>query len=60
MDNPETSLTNLMATADGSYARNASKHRASTCSGESGRYHLYVSLACPWAAGALSMLKLKG
>jgi putative glutathione S-transferase len=25
-----------------------------------GRYHLYVAYACPWAAGALSMLYLKG
>lgn len=27
---------------------------------ESGRYHLYVSLACPWAHRALIMRKLKG
>lgn len=27
---------------------------------ESGRYHLYVSLACPWASRALIMRKLKG
>lgn len=27
---------------------------------EAGRYHLYVSLACPWAAGALSTVYLKG
>ena len=27
---------------------------------ESGRYHLYVSLACPWAHRTLIMLKLKG
>lgn len=27
---------------------------------EAGRYHLYVSLACPWAAGALAALKYKG
>ncbi|QFS81392.1 Glutathionyl-hydroquinone reductase YqjG [Roseivivax sp. THAF40] len=27
---------------------------------ESGRYHLYVSLACPWAHRALVFLKLKG
>jgi len=25
-----------------------------------GRYHLYVSLACPWAAGTLTALHLKG
>jgi putative glutathione S-transferase len=27
---------------------------------ESGRYHLYVSLACPWASRALLVRKLKG
>lgn len=27
---------------------------------ETGRYHLYVSLACPWAAGTLAALKHKG
>ncbi|MGT2753144.1 glutathione S-transferase family protein [Streptococcus porcinus] len=27
---------------------------------ESGRYHLYVSLACPWASRTLMMRKLKG
>lgn len=27
---------------------------------QAGRYHLYVSLACPWAAGTLTALHLKG
>lgn len=27
---------------------------------EAGRYHLHISLACPWAAGVLSMLFEKG
>jgi glutathionyl-hydroquinone reductase len=27
--------------------------------GESGRYHLYVSLACPWAHRPLIVRKLK-
>lgn len=27
---------------------------------EAGRYHLYVSLACPWASRTLMMRKLKG
>ncbi|KAL1223971.1 hypothetical protein V5N11_004509 [Cardamine amara subsp. amara] len=27
---------------------------------ESGRYHLYISYACPWACRCLSVLKLKG
>ena len=27
---------------------------------ESGRYHLYVSYACPWASRCLAYLKVKG
>jgi len=27
---------------------------------EAGRYHLYISLACPWANGTLTALKYKG
>mmetsp|Transcript_32428 Transcript_32428/g.54225 ORF Transcript_32428/g.54225 Transcript_32428/m.54225 type:complete len:347 (-) Transcript_32428:1008-2048(-) len=27
---------------------------------ESGRYHLYISLACPWANRCLAVIKLKG
>ena len=27
---------------------------------ESGRYHLYISYACPWACRCLSYLKIKG
>ena len=27
---------------------------------EAGRYHLYVSHACPWSSYALQILKLKG
>ncbi|WP_295150324.1 hypothetical protein [uncultured Peptoniphilus sp.] len=27
---------------------------------EKGRYHLYVSLACPWASRALMAMKIKG
>lgn len=30
------------------------------CTAETGRYHLYVSLACPWAHRALIFRKLKG
>jgi len=52
--------TNTVATADGSYQRHASKHRSDRVMPEAGRYHLHISLACPWADGALSMLYLKG
>ena len=27
---------------------------------ESGRYHVYVNLACPWANGVLAIIELKG
>jgi len=60
-------------TTPGSFIRSASKFRnwitpdgAPGLSGEggfaaeAGRYHLYVSLACPWAHRTLMFLKLKG
>ncbi|KAJ3686099.1 hypothetical protein LUZ61_015263 [Rhynchospora tenuis] len=37
-----------------------SKDKASRFPAESGRYHLYISYACPWASRCLSFLKLKG
>ena len=43
-------------TADGS----AGPSGAAGYKAEPGRYHLYVSLACPWAHRALIFLKLKG
>ena len=51
----------------GKFERQASQFREwvsnddnSEFSAESGRYHLYVSLACPWAHRALIFRKLKG
>lgn len=46
--------------ADGSFIRTAGEHQAPTIIQERGRYHLYISLACPWAAGTLTALKYKG
>ncbi|MEY2441666.1 MAG: glutathionyl-hydroquinone reductase, partial [bacterium] len=46
----QTSAFRDWVTADGS-----SGYRA-----ESGRYHLYVSLACPWAHRAVIVRELKG
>src|SRR5262249_59086131 len=34
--------------------------RASAYQPAAGRYHLYISLACPWASRTLIALKLKG
>jgi len=49
----------------GEYKRHSSKHRHFINDGdqypaEAGRYHLHVSLACPWACGTLAALFLKG
>ena len=51
----------------GKFERQASKFRDNVINDEdakypveSGRYHLYVSLACPWAHRALIFRKLKG
>ncbi|KAI3973904.1 hypothetical protein MKX01_030480 [Papaver californicum] len=37
-----------------------SRDPSSTFPPESGRYHLYISYACPWASRCLSYLKIKG
>lgn len=51
----------------GAFVRTASTFRsfvsqdpASLFPPESGRYHLYISYACPWACRCLSFLMLKG
>lgn len=59
---PKTALEELK---DGKFTRSQSKHRSLIEEGgefppESGRYHLHVALACPWACGTLSMLFMKG
>jgi len=59
-----TSADNLIS-KKGAFTRSASAHRSFVEPGgafepEAGRYHLHVSLACPWACGTLSMLFLKG
>ncbi|XP_026453480.1 uncharacterized protein LOC113354308 [Papaver somniferum] len=37
-----------------------SREPSSTFPAESGRYHLYISYACPWATRCLAYLKVKG
>jgi len=51
--------------ADGRFMRTPSTFRNTIEPGgrfepEADRYHLYISLACPWAAGTLATLKYKG
>jgi glutathionyl-hydroquinone reductase len=54
-------------TTDGSFARQPDAFRdwvradgSSKYPAEAGRYHLYVSLACPWASRIVIVRKLKG
>lgn len=54
-------------TDSGAFTRTAStfrnfisKDKSSQFPAESGRYHLYISYACPWASRCLSYVKLKG
>lgn len=37
-----------------------SRDQASQFPAESGRYHLYISYACPWASRCLAFLNIKG
>jgi len=52
------------ASKDGKFHRSESKFRCKADNvafpAEAGRYHLYVSLACPWAHRTLIFRKLKG
>ncbi|WP_442108531.1 glutathione S-transferase family protein [Pseudomonas sp. NUPR-001] len=45
---------------DGSFQRETSQRRNQLPAAKGGRYHLYVSLACPWAHRTLIFRKLKG
>jgi len=45
---------------DGAFQREEAQRRDTSLSAEAGRYHLYVSLACPWAHRALILRSLKG
>lgn len=45
---------------DGSFQRQDSAFRDTTIVPEAGRYHLYVSYACPWAHRAIIARRLKG
>ncbi|KAJ6641096.1 Glutathionyl-hydroquinone reductase YqjG [Pseudolycoriella hygida] len=52
-------------TKGGEFVRKASQFRNTICEGstfppEANRYHLYISLACPWAHRTLIVRKLKG
>ncbi|TBU28070.1 glutathione S-transferase [Dichomitus squalens] len=61
----QSDISKARTDADGSFKRKPSSFRNSIQKGgefppEKGRYHLYVSYACPWATRALIVRKLKG
>lgn len=63
--NTNTAASCLDDVKRGAFVRTESGYRniigeGDTYTAESDRYHLYVSLACPWACGTLQMLFLKG
>ncbi|UVL31326.1 glutathione S-transferase family protein [Pseudomonas donghuensis] len=45
---------------DGAFQRESAQRRNALPAAQAGRYHLYVSLACPWAHRTLIFRKLKG
>ncbi|KAL5731405.1 glutathionyl-hydroquinone reductase [Ranunculus cassubicifolius] len=55
-----TDSTGAFTRPPSSFRNFISKDPNSTYPAESGRYHLYVSYACPWASRCLIYLKLKG
>ncbi|XP_047308520.1 glutathionyl-hydroquinone reductase YqjG-like [Impatiens glandulifera] len=62
-----TSLSFTKMAESGAYVRSpstflntVSKDPNSFFNAEAGRYHLYVSYACPWASRCLAYLKIKG
>ncbi|EJD51468.1 glutathione S-transferase [Auricularia subglabra TFB-10046 SS5] len=58
----QSDITKLPTAADGSFQRAPSSFRntIAPADAQSGRYHLYVSLGCPWATRTLIVRKLKG
>lgn len=56
----ETSDTGAFKRTASTFRNFISKEPSSQFPPESGRYHLYVSYACPWASRCLAYLKIKG
>ncbi|XP_020591804.1 uncharacterized protein LOC110032495 [Phalaenopsis equestris] len=56
----EVSSTGSFIRTPSTFRNFISKDLASQFPAVSGRYHLYVSYACPWASRCLAYLKLKG
>ncbi|KAM0944388.1 putative glutathione S-transferase, Thioredoxin-like superfamily [Dioscorea sansibarensis] len=56
----ETSESGAFNRTPSTFRSLISRDKTSPFPAESGRYHLYVSYACPWASRCLGYLKLKG
>ncbi|KAG9447530.1 hypothetical protein H6P81_013658 [Aristolochia fimbriata] len=56
----EMSETGAFTRTPSTFRNFISKDHASQFPAESGRYHLYISYACPWASRCYAFLKLKG
>jgi putative glutathione S-transferase len=56
----ETSATGEFERQEDAFREWISSDGSTPCPAVAGRYHLYVSLACPWASRTLILRKLKG
>ncbi|CAH9076248.1 unnamed protein product [Cuscuta epithymum] len=56
----ETSASGAFERTPSNFRYTISRDPSSTFPAEAGRYHLYVSYACPWASRCLAYLKIKG
>ncbi|KAL8513090.1 hypothetical protein ACS0TY_019316 [Phlomoides rotata] len=56
----EMSATGAFVRTPSTFRDSISKDPDSRFPAEAGRYHLYVSYACPWASRCLAYLKIKG
>ncbi|CAO2842032.1 unnamed protein product [Amaranthus hypochondriacus] len=56
----ETSNSGAFVRSPSTFRNFISREQGSTFQPESGRYHLYISYACPWASRCISFLQIKG
>ena len=56
----EMSTTGAFIRTASTFRNLISRDQSSQFPAESGRYHLYISYACPWASRCLAYLKIKG
>lgn len=56
----EMSATGAFVRTPSTFRNFISKDPHSPFPAEAGRYHLYISYACPWASRCLAYLKIKG